>query len=105
MKKRHALMTGLALIALSAAANADGLQVRGLAASCAACHGIRGVAPAGTGIESLAGQTQQDLLRKLRDFKSGSKPATLMHQLSKGYSDEQLAQLADYFSALTRSQP
>jgi cytochrome c553 len=36
------------------------------------------------------------------DFKSGKKPATIMHQLSKGYSDEQLEQLAGYFAALKK---
>jgi cytochrome c553 len=33
------------------------------------------------------------------DFKSGKKPATIMHQLSKGYTDEQLAALSGYFAA------
>jgi len=33
------------------------------------------------------------------DFKSGKKPATIMHQLSKGYTDEQLAALAAYFAS------
>jgi cytochrome c553 len=36
------------------------------------------------------------------DFKTGKKPATIMHQLSKGYTDEQLEQLAGYFSALKK---
>jgi sulfide dehydrogenase cytochrome subunit len=36
------------------------------------------------------------------DFKTGKKPATIMHQLSKGYTDEQLEQLAAYFSMLKK---
>jgi cytochrome c553 len=32
-------------------------------------------------------------------YKNGTRAATLMHQISKGYSDEQIAQLADYFAA------
>jgi cytochrome subunit of sulfide dehydrogenase len=79
---------------------ADALQVRSMAASCANCHGTVGVAQ--PGMETLAGQTKDDLLKKMLDFKSGKKPATLMHQLSKGYSDEQLEQLATYFSALKK---
>ncbi|MDE2416504.1 MAG: c-type cytochrome [Burkholderiales bacterium] len=75
----------------------DPLQVRGWAAACANCHGTNGVAQAGN--ESLAGVNKDDLLKKMRDFKTGKKPATIMHQLSKGYSDEQLAALAGYFSA------
>jgi sulfide dehydrogenase cytochrome subunit len=79
---------------------ADTLQVRSMAASCANCHGTTGVAQ--PGMETLAGQTKEDLLKKMLDFKTGKKPATLMHQLSKGYSDAQLEQLAAYFSVLKK---
>jgi cytochrome c553 len=54
------------------------------------------------GMESLAGQAKEDLLKKMLDFKTGKKPATIMHQLSKGYTDEQLAALATYFSSLKK---
>ena len=47
----------------------------------------------------VAGKDKDELLQKLLDFKSGRKPATIMHQLSKGYTDEQLAQIAGYFAA------
>lgn len=78
----------------------DPLQVRSMAASCATCHGTQGVAQAGN--ESLAGVSKDELLKKMLDFKTGKKPATIMHQLSRGYSDEQLAALAGYFSALKK---
>ncbi|OIP16029.1 MAG: class I cytochrome c [Comamonadaceae bacterium CG2_30_59_20] len=100
MKKINRMCVGLALTSLSVWASADALQVRSMAASCAACHGSGGVAQ--PGMESLAGQKKEDLLKKMLDFKSGKKPATLMHQLSKGYSDEQLEQLAGYFAALKK---
>ena len=54
------------------------------------------------GMESLASKDKDELLQKMLDFKSGKKPATIMHQLSKGYSDEQLQQLAAYFAALKK---
>lgn len=78
----------------------DPLQVRSWASACANCHGTHGVAQ--SGIESLAGANKDDLLKKMLDFKTGKKPATIMHQLSKGYSDEQLAALAGYFAALKK---
>ena len=78
----------------------DLLQVRGMAAACASCHGTHGVAEAG--FESLAGVNKDVLLKKLIDFKTGKKPATIMHQISRGYSDEQLQALAAYFSALKK---
>lgn len=92
---------GAALLTLVGWAHAaDALQVRSLAASCANCHGTLGVAQ--PGMESLAGQAKDDLVKKMLDFKSGKKPATIMHQLSKGYSDEQIEQLAVYFAALKK---
>lgn len=100
MKKWIQAIAGGALTVASAWASADALQLRGMAASCSGCHGISGIAQ--QGMESLAGQPKDELLKKMLDFKSGKKPATLMHQLSKGYSDEQLEQLAGYFSALKK---
>jgi cytochrome c553 len=81
-------------------AQVDALQLRSWAAACANCHGTLGVAQ--PGMESLAGVPKDDLLKKMLDFKTGRKPATLMHQISKGYTDEQLEQLAGYFAALKK---
>ena len=78
----------------------DPLQVRGWASTCATCHGTAGIAQ--PGMESLAGVNKDEMVKKLLDFKTGKKPATLMHQLSKGYSDEQLQALAAYFAALKK---
>lgn len=99
MKRCPWLLAGvLALFSAGAQAQAiDPLQVRGWAAACANCHGTNGAAQ--TGMEPLAGVNKDDLLKKMLDFKTGKKPATIMHQLSKGYSDEQLAALAGYFAA------
>lgn len=88
------------LVVVSAWASADALQVRSMAASCAGCHGTDGVAQ--EGMESLTGQSKEALLKKLLEFKTGTKPATVMHQLSRGYSDEQLEQLASYFAAVKK---
>lgn len=102
MKFNPLLLAGV-LVAFSGGAQAQGmnpLQVRSMAASCAGCHGTLGVAQPGN--ESLAGVNKDELLKKMLDFKTGKKPATVMHQISKGYSDEQLAALAVYFSALKK---
>lgn len=97
MKKINRLLAGLALAGLSSWASADALQVRSMAAACSACHGTNGVAL--QGMDSLAGQKKEDLQKKMLDYKTGKKPATLMHQLAAGYSDAQIEQLAGYFAA------
>ena len=98
MKIQHAL-TATALVALSGLAQAqvDPLHVRSWAASCAACHSTEGRALPGS--ESLAGVNKDDIVKKMLDFKAGRKPATIMHQLAKGYSDEQIVAIAGYFAA------
>jgi cytochrome c553 len=50
-------------------------------------------------MEALAGANKDDTVKKMLDFKAGRKPATIMHQLSKGYSDEQIVAIAGYFAA------
>jgi cytochrome c553 len=69
---------------------------RNLAAPCAICHGTDGHSVGGS--EPLAGMPRPDMVRKLGEFKSGAKPATVMHQISKGYSDKEIALLAEFFA-------
>ncbi len=88
----------LAGMAASAAA-ADPHLGRNLAATCANCHGTNGKAVPGSGMDALAGMEKEKLLQKLKDFKSGIKPATIMHQISKGYTDEQMDLIAAYYAA------
>lgn len=72
---------------------------RALAATCATCHGTDGRSVGGVP-PSLAGQNRQILLQAMRDFRDGKRPATIMHQQAKGYTDAQFELLADYFSAV-----
>ena len=87
----------LALPVLGHAQAPDALQVRSWAAACANCHGTNGNAQPGS--VALAGMGQNDIVQKMMDFKNGKRPATIMHQLAKGYSDEQIAAIAGYFAA------
>lgn len=100
MKKLFSPLAALCLLALSGSAlAADPNLGRNLAATCANCHGTNGQALKGSGMDALAGMEKAKILQKLADFKSGDKPASIMHQISKGYSDEQLDLIAGYFAA------
>lgn len=66
------------------------------AANCANCHGTDGK---GSGaIPALAGRDAAYLESTLLAYKAGSRPATIMQQLAKGYTDEEIARLAHYFA-------
>ena len=90
----------LALVPLNAwSADQQRLRTRALAATCAQCHGTDGRAVEGLAIMRLAGRPKDDLLTQLLAFRTGQRPATVMHQLSRGYSPEQLDAVATYFAA------
>jgi len=96
---RHSLFPAL-LLALPFAAAAQGADpnlARNLAATCANCHSATGNSQ--PGMPAIVGQSRENLLRALKEFKEGKRPATIMHQLSKGYTDEQLDMIAAYFAA------
>lgn len=89
----------LAAFALPAQAQDRNLG-RNLAAQCANCHGTNGNAQPGG--FPLAGRERKYIIDQMAAFKSGARTgaaATIMHQISKGYNDEQIALMADYFSA------
>ena len=97
--RMHLLVASLvaATAPLAGAQNTDPNFARNIAASCANCHGTNGVSKGG--IPSLAGQPKSELVRKMQDYKSGRTPATIMPQLAKGYSDQEIDLMAGWFAA------
>ncbi len=88
----------LALQAVTGFAMAqDANLARNLAATCANCHGTNGQARGD--MKPLAGVSAEKIVAMLGDFRSGNQPATIMHQISKGYTDEQLRLVAAFFAA------
>ncbi len=92
--------SSLVLAADSAEHSIAERQVRAWAASCAVCHGTSGLSVGGTA--SLAGRDASELLQLMLNFRRGEGSPTIMHQHSRGYSEAELAQLAEYFSHLPR---
>lgn len=100
-----AALLACALLDPSAARAADAIAPGArLAATCTGCHGTSG-ATAGNTLPALAGQSKEALLASLQAFKAGTRPATVMTQLAKGYTDEQLAQMAAFFAAQPAPRP
>ena len=75
----------------------DANLARNLAATCANCHGTNGVSVGE--IASLAGKPKDEIVRKMQDYKKGTVPATIMPQLAKGFTDEQIDIVAAWFAA------
>jgi cytochrome c553 len=89
-----------AATAQPATAPLDAAQMRAaayLASNCANCHGTGGRSQGA--MPSLAGLPAAYFTAQMLAFKAGTRPATIMHQLAKGYTDEQIALMAAYFAA------
>jgi len=96
MKKMRVTLLAAAFMGggLALPASAQDVNLgRNLGASCVTCHGKNA-----TGTGTLDGMPKDRLMQTMKDFKSGARPATLMHQLSKGYTEQQVELLAEYFS-------
>ena len=88
---------GLGLITqANAAGNAEAGQAR--SATCAACHGVDGnsVNPQWP---SIAGQDSGYIARQLKAFKSGERENPLMSPQAMGLSDQDVEDLAAFFSS------
>ena len=99
MRCRIAIAVALACLAPAAFAQSAG--ARYLAASCAICHGTDGRAVTKE-VASLAGLPREHIASQMRAFRDGQRPATVMHQIAKGYTDQQIDALAAFFSAQKR---
>lgn len=87
------LFAGLAWQAC-AAENVNG---RNWAATCTGCHGTNGYSQGG--MPNLAGLQKAYIVNAMREFKTGAREATVMHQHAKGYTDEQIERIAEFFAA------
>jgi cytochrome c553 len=76
-------------------------RARQLASACAICHGTDGRSD-GKALPPLAAMPRDYVAAQMRAFRDGQRPATVMHQIAKGYTDEQIDALAAFFAAQKR---
>lgn len=87
-----------ALMVACSPLSAEQVPVTTLAHGCLACHGAD-TAPRDGEIPSLAGRDAEVLLDLVQAYRAdGASESTSMHRLTGGYSDDELAALARYFS-------
>ena len=98
---RYLVLAAAALAASPVAA--QDVQGRNLAAGCAICHGTEGrSATRDSPLIPLAGLPRDHIATQMRAFRDGRRPATVMHQIAKGYTDPQIDALAGWFAAQKR---
>ena len=98
---RISIFLFVALACAASGAQAQDSATRNMAAACAICHGTDGRAVT-RDVVALAGRPREDIAAQLRAFRDGQRPATVMHQIAKGYTDQQIDALAGWFAAQKR---
>ena len=69
-----------------------------LANACAPCHGTDGKSPGA--IPALSGKSADYIVQRMLEFKAGARAGTVMNRIAKGYSDTEIAAVAQHFAAL-----
>ncbi len=88
-----------ALAAREASAAGDVSAGRHKALACQTCHGLDGRAKIPEA-PNLAGQNETYLIKALRDYRSGARKDDMMSLVAPTLKDQDIADLAAYFSAI-----
>lgn len=95
LMKTMTFLLGAGLLSSSALAQEGAPQ---LAQSCAGCHGQAGEG-AGS-IVAIAGYDRDAFITVWEEFRNNERPATIMNRIAPGYTEEEVAILADYFATI-----
>lgn len=68
-----------------------------LADTCVGCHGPEG-SSVGPAIPSIAGMSAEYFNTVMKEYKADGRYGTIMSRIAKGYSDEEIALMGDYFA-------
>jgi len=84
------------MAAMPAMAQSMGPTGQAVARNCFICHGTDGkhVGP----IPRIAGQKYEYLIDRLTQFRTDKLPGTIMNRIAKGYSEEQLRDVSQFFA-------
>ncbi|MBW8329463.1 MAG: c-type cytochrome [Thiobacillus sp.] len=97
-KKITLAIVGFAGLALSGIAGAADIHTQSIASTCMSCHGPGGKSQGA--IPSLAGLDKEYFVKSMKDFKAGTRAASIMKRQANGYTDAEVEALAAYFAGL-----
>ncbi|KAA9130811.1 cytochrome c [Marinihelvus fidelis] len=99
MKRTCITLAIMAIASAGTALAADPEAGKAKSATCVACHGADGISPNPLW-PNLAGQKDQYLVKQMKAFRDGDRKDPLMTPMAAGLSDEDIANLAAYYSGL-----
>ena len=92
---QRALAAAIGFVSIAAAAVVSAEPPAG-AAACSGCHptSARVTSP----VPRLAGLDRAAIVRAMRDFRSGTRAATVMDRIAKGFTDEEIQAIAAWYA-------
>jgi len=99
MKKLMTAAVAMALLSAPAFAAGDAEAGKAKSAVCAACHGAEGISAMDI-YPNLAGQKAAYLVTQLQHFRDGERNNPIMAPMAKPLSDQDIEDLAAYYSGL-----
>lgn len=94
-----AVLVSMALVASGAALAGDAAAGKAKSATCAGCHGAAGISNNPLW-PNLAGQKEAYLVKQMKAFRDGTRADPMMAPMAKPLSDDDIANLAAYYSSL-----
>lgn len=91
------------LLAFEAVAGSVNTHIRTLASSCVTCHGTNPLSK--SVVPSLAGLDASYFIKKMQGYRSSDDEHAVMTQHAKGLTEQEIQQLAIYFSGQSRACP
>jgi cytochrome subunit of sulfide dehydrogenase len=71
------------------------------AAACSGCHASTTDGP----VPTLTGRPAEEIAAAMADFRAGTREATVMDRIAKGFTDEETRAIADWYAAQQQPQP
>ncbi|WP_199609732.1 c-type cytochrome [Flocculibacter collagenilyticus] len=95
---KRLLLASMLMVSASVSAG-DAAAGKAKAATCAACHGAKGISAIPM-YPNLAGQKEQYLVSQMKAFRDGQRNNPIMAPMAKTLSDADIDNLAAYFASL-----
>lgn len=91
-------VSAASLLLVIGSAAADTLKPETMARNCFTCHGTGGHPV--NGLAPLAGIDAKAIETSMIDFRSDRRQATIMNRIAKGFTEAEIAALAQYLATL-----
>ncbi|HEY0940101.1 MAG TPA: hypothetical protein VGE08_08395 [Steroidobacter sp.] len=89
---------GIGMLVAAALAVAPSLVLAASPPGAASCLGCHSVAAGNNPVPPLGALSSEQMVTAMQAFRSGARPGTVMDRIAKGFSDEEIKAIADWYA-------